>query len=657
MAGPFYFAWVEPSETTFGAEHHVEDEQIVSFSVDHSEGNLPTLSIDIRNPRVGLLNSGRKLWAWLSWFDGASVVPLFFGRLVGVPANIFAEIVTLAFVARPLDYLVQKRALAETLKVAPFYDPIFIDASKRDDPDTILEGYSAHWHVDRTTLAVTISDILVGEDGLETFTEAEVPYDSVAMSLGQMPLASVKVDASVAWTQRVQSEFDPLIFFGVRVWETMSGASLIADWPKIGSSIGGGWTVASSFALDAYRIEKSEMFNTTYEWSNKEKEHADGDPMSTNLSVSVPMLLAPVLGDDDAIVLVEDSTSGALDPETGLNIPLKKKIERLYVPEWVVVTGLWLTYEAKASRAEHIVFTLRADMQPVLTQPESPDSAEDHEIITITGSDVGVAIDDELPIGDLARRSYFPTDRGLRSIEYLISLARAHLRVRARAVKVSWDCRAERAVALSCRKTALLTDHRFPGGQALGKITAYSIKGDGDSGSIIGNVAIECAVGEGSAITALPGIPSYVEEGYVEPGYQFYASTINVIGDGDVGYSTPIDEVLEGELQFPLTKDQVVVREEIHGSLGEQLDAIGSVLGAIIEAAQLNDETNPAPEDVQLAHALGAFSIDGALHDHGIWYDLELKPVDKLEFVHEFDITTFNLVLPKQIDLEAPSSP
>ena len=68
-------------------------------------------------------------------------MPLFFGRLVGIPTNILQEVVTLQFVAKPIDFLSQKQALAETLKVRPYWDPVFIDPDKRDDVETIMEGY------------------------------------------------------------------------------------------------------------------------------------------------------------------------------------------------------------------------------------------------------------------------------------------------------------------------------------------------------------------------------------------------------------------------------------------------------------------------------------------------------------------------------------
>jgi hypothetical protein len=116
------------------------------------------------NPRIGLLNSGRQQWGWLSWDDGTSngLVPLFYGRLVGVPQDMQNEVVRLQFIGRPLDYEAQKEALAETLRVAPYWDQIWLSEDARLDPDTVLESRAALWHIDRITHDVTVSDILTG---------------------------------------------------------------------------------------------------------------------------------------------------------------------------------------------------------------------------------------------------------------------------------------------------------------------------------------------------------------------------------------------------------------------------------------------------------------------------------------------------------------
>ncbi len=114
MAGPFYWAWVDATETTFTTGHVREDEAIFGFTVEQAEGEFASLSLEIRNPRIGLLAPARKVWGWLSWDNGSEIVPLFFGRLVAVPDDIHLEVVTLSFTARPADYVTRKAAVADT---------------------------------------------------------------------------------------------------------------------------------------------------------------------------------------------------------------------------------------------------------------------------------------------------------------------------------------------------------------------------------------------------------------------------------------------------------------------------------------------------------------------------------------------------------------
>src|SRR6185369_12962582 len=184
----------------------------------------------------------------------------------------------------------------------------------------------------------------------------------------------------------------------------------------------------------------------------------------------------------------------------------------------VTVYGtLVVRYEADRNRKEHLRFTLQAGTQPIITLP-----GEDEVLnLSISGNDVGKDIAGEFPIGSPRRRSYFPTARGLKSIEYLICLARAHLILRSRAVEVTFECSFERAIGLSCRKNARVFDGRLPGGSAIGKIIKYGFSVDGDSGKLIGTVTIGCAIGFGNPITGSLGSPTYVEDGYVGAGYQF----------------------------------------------------------------------------------------------------------------------------------------
>src|SRR6266576_3065958 len=139
-AGYPYFAWIDVGETTFTAGHMRWDEEVFSFTLKQDEGDPANLTIAVRRPRnttgnpIGLLGPGRKIWAWFALDCGPALIK-FRGRLVGIPTSLFEDLVTLEFVAKPVDLVAQKEALAATLRVLPFYDEAVIDPSRANDAD------------------------------------------------------------------------------------------------------------------------------------------------------------------------------------------------------------------------------------------------------------------------------------------------------------------------------------------------------------------------------------------------------------------------------------------------------------------------------------------------------------------------------------------
>jgi hypothetical protein len=108
----------------------------------------------------------------------------------------------------------------------------------------------------------------------------------------------------------------------------------------------------------------------------------------------------------------------------------------------------------------------------------------------------GFDYDFEVPIGDVSNRSYFTTERGLKSLEWLILRARAQLELSGRAVEVEAAIPYARAKQLSCRMNGRIHDRRLPGGIATGKIVKYGFRADGSSGERIGSVTIGAATRE-----------------------------------------------------------------------------------------------------------------------------------------------------------------
>jgi hypothetical protein len=588
MAGPFWFAWVAEG-TAFDAETHaVEDENVFAFELAHAEGEAPTLAVDVVNPRVGLLNASREQWCWFSHGEGSAVEPLFYGRLVGIPQELQNEVVRLEFRAVPVDYEAQKAALAETLKVDPYWDPIWIAEEARLDPDSVLESRTQLWHVDRITHVVTLSDIITGEAATVDFG-SDYFYDSLTVSYTSPPGKVCTVRATATWLQQavgsvdITDEFPPYI-------ESFSGQGLIDDWPKAGASIGGGWTFESSDWRPYY------TFSIT------------ADPFDLDFARQFDTKVGDIV---------------------------------YWAPGRIVPHNMVVAYEAKREFAETLVISLQADVQALLT-----DAGEDEVLTVDVSAEVDQPIDPEeasgagplMPIRDLKSRRYFQTERGRKSVDYLVCLARAQLVHRARAVEIGFEVPFENGVDLSCRHMATITDDRIPGGTVTAKIKAYSLSLNGDTGDAICRVTLGAAIGKGGTVAEVAGTPAYVDAGYVNTGYQFY--------DGLTTAVVPDTVTVEDFSDLPINDD------------GVDWSAIDPA--SVIEAITIY---NDATEQLDLLNA----ELDGGLASDS-WeiarifleayteVELDLVSAQGGPFETELPVTTSLLKIPKQLDLEAAAA-
>lgn len=761
----FFFAWVHPN-TAWDLSLARFDENIFSLLIEHDEGQIPAATVEIKNPRVGLISAGRQYWTWISYSrDACDAHPLFYGRLLGIPEQIMFNTIKMKFIARPTDYIYQKQHIAESLKVMPNYDPIFLEITRRDDPDTILEGWSALYHVDRVNNRVSASDILVGEDGTVAFAGQDVFYDSVQMKVLQSPLAAVNVKADVQWQQQYRDHF----LVGQWAWPTLGSDAFVGDWPKSGTNLGGGWTAGVSWAGERNPTPFGPNLTVTqtplnFQWVNQAKTHRFGDTMSISINYTPPFGNNIILREVRQIGIQNPYAVDGFGDPAPVNIPAKVTIDWFcWLPFTLNFTGkqslamLSMIYAADRKRSEKLELTVKADVQHVLIDPLV---TEDTEQITLKSGDLSQPFSDllnwssvgfggsvsvgqiifpdnplvpgqtssqiavqggttgmtvptfsniagqttadgsvvwaslgetpptegsqdwvrlarvglgtlllpkpisgvpdlasimipgslnfpptgtavslysifsqinagpgdlmyecngagmlggfgpqatfsnftnpsgqflylavqagtsaefhptfnetvggqttdggiiwqnigqvNLPIGGwpgmTPAASYFPTDRGLKSVEHMLCRARAKLRKRARAVEVSFDTRFEAASQLSCRMNASIHDPRLPGGSASGKVISYKLQVNGDSGVVIGNVTLGCSIGNQALalfrdvvdpfLVTDPGIPSYVgvagtPNGYVNPGYQVYYSSNTLLTPGDPNYVPP----------------------------------------------------------------------------------------------------------------------
>jgi len=643
------------------AVHNRFDEEIIGLEITQDEGGFATLHADIKYNGVGLLAPGRNIWCWLSWDQAwtpggtatPDLVPLFNGRLVGVPRLQAGEIVQLEFLARPDDFSAQKLAWVNQLAVLPYYDPVWALETVHANPDSVLETYSSLWHIDRVSLAVTVSDVIDGEAGTSDIGESQSIYENFSLSYQQPPLIAVNIAGTVEWQQQAvgvmdisdrllgafhvtgssysnpfpqiggvngitPEQFGHTILFGDRAVSPFTslggGGGLIqsfdqgiqASWPKPGTNIGGGWSFSS----------RSDYFGYPLNYVNNANVSQGGwipdQSYTTSYNAQMPM---PGGASDVSIMM---NPSGTVNISYALN---------------TFKFRLVLEYKADRKRTETITAVLAAGVQQELS-----DTAEsDREAISLSSQIVGQGVDPNgaLPIGDLAYRSYFQPQRGAQSFEYLLLLARAKMRARARSVDITFAVDWRTALGITLRHNIAYTDRRVPGGGAVGKVKSYrlSVK----DGKMIGEFTIGCTIGTGESVPYQTGTSVYVDDGYVNPGYQRMAGAQLSLVSGDFGYETLDDFVVvdDGLNLTNLTENQVINICRVDNGVNSHIQAIEDARNALL--------FSHFPDPRTMTSQVTTTVI------------LDLKPLQGSEFHTDFFPSVTPLVLPKTIDLSATS--
>lgn len=609
----FYFAYQDDGNQAFGPTQYRVDEEVFAFKLMHGEGDFASLDVTIKNPRVGLLTPARRQWLWFAWRKpDDSVVALFHGRLVGVPEGIDEELIRLTFVGRAADNEQQKEDLADTLRVLPYFDPVWIDPTQLRNVDLVLETRAALWHYGRTDKAVTISNIMHGEAATIVIQSDDI--FALNITYGDQPLRAINVTAEASWIQAQNGVVDitaPLKAAFAAAGSngpitSFTGQGLEAAWLLAGDAIGGGWSVqATTLTL------LSSFTNGV-----------------TPTYVAVPILPA-------------DPPSGPpnyppTDPGGSTTNPIGEA--RFYL--WVFDATLSVTYAAARDRSEIVRFTMQADVQDLLSESDDPRS----EDMQFSSGLIGAAVDDanasdgtftgeDMPLGDAARRSYFNLLRGKQSLKFLMLLARARLLMSARAGQIAAEIPFDLAVGLSCRHNVLISDPRLPGGEAFGKVVAYSFSLDGEKGVLAGQVSIACAIGRGAELSPIiEGTPTHSSADYFGADAQVY-----------LGAEAPVVAGPVGGLKF----EEFNMPEVDDGIDFGQMTAVNNILALQVvngEAIQRNVLASEQP-DLQTA-------VD-VLNQSATMVELTLRPVTGGPFHAERSVTVAPLVVPRYLDLEA----
>lgn len=593
--------------------HNVEDEKIFNVELTQDEGDFASLTIEIAKPAVAPLSPTRKFWAWFSMDIGTEIKPLFHGRIVGMPEDSSRETVKLKFIAKPEDFDIQKITLANTLKVPPNYDPVWL-AENADKPDAVLTARPELWDIDRVSLVVRTTNIITGEDGVIDIGETQTLYENYSQSYLSTPIRRVNVNATVSWDQVGEGEVDitKKLYdafasagsgMGFPVISTFTGDGLKSTWPKNLASFGDAWSLDNSSSLIDATWARTGQYAVKY----KQK---DVSTQVTQTKISGKTSPITILGNPQVPPLTVQTAT----PEVTYDVLFDLSIFSF---------NFVLRYDVSRSRSENISFSLEADVQPVMFEP----GAEQQEQIDLHSDFISAPIDNDgaVPLIDLRSNSYFKTDRGQQSVEYLILLAYCRLLMKARCVSIKFNTDWISLIDISCRKNINYTDRRVVGGgSAIGKVTSYTFTGDGDSGEFIASATIGCTVGNGNELIVTEGVPSYVADGYMDDGYQKETGGQIELVAGSVAYQNFDDLVItddDGLDLFNMTPENCVVSVAVSGGRAAQREAIDQAVAGKSNAGDPVSALAQTPTRVRLdliAVSGGSFSSN---------YNLIVSPI------------------------------
>lgn len=517
-----WFAWVDALDEVFDPAVHARlDEQDLRVADwGHAEGEAAVMSVQFKNPGVGLLSPGRRQAALISVSeddDPASAVLVFRGRVVGVPTALTLPFVRVELIAAPENLQERLEAFAAANAALPFDEPLV--ASGEDAATRALAARGAFYYVDPATHAISLSDVIEGDRVVDI--GADHWWDRFDWQLTEPPVASARIRARVPWTQRAHGTVN----VGPRLGELRTLA--YADPPVEFVNLSPGWEIVEdrvavaveplpvsadplptgSRQVDSYDVYEFVRWEprpgSTTEYRAVYRKAADGhfdreglyvalmretklrfedvwlsydyeQPREEIVEVLVSVGVQPVLGTvgvhDLGEVSCEDPT---LDLETPVWFPGRETAQG----EHVQMNGKRYVATATNANASFYFYTV---INGRLVSVTTPDFEEAPWIA---------------PLGQKGAATFLDTPRGEKLVEHLVRRARAFLRMRLRAIRIGLSMPWHVADGITLRDVVRAFHPAL--GTFEGKVVQIRRTWDGDAGRTA-QVVIACALGDGS---------------------------------------------------------------------------------------------------------------------------------------------------------------
>lgn len=591
--GRIYFAAVDTGDVYNPAIHSVEDEDVFGLAISQVEFQFAIAEVKIKNPSEGLLSPTRKQRVFLSIDNGGSPKLIFSGEIVGIPSEIATNLVTIQYIGQPSDWEVVQQTLFDSLKVSPFFNPLFAPESRRNSGAEILAARNDSLNWDRRTNTVTLTNILEGSQLIDL--AGDYRADSLRINVGDPPVRIVNINIEAQWEQVGIGEVDVGTAITAEFTNTITTPQLNTLTPLAFEDGWNGVTIPAGYTI-------------------KETK------------------LTPVA---DAFGLVQGDLRSAFTTVDGADFPTaanNQPPQRVTsVPRVWYIGSMKLQAVYQQKRREVISaiynmptqdFALKSNLfEDLNIRIQNPTAAQQGSILDRKAASFFWDI-----AGDVL------TADGRDVIEHALLRANAITTKASRIVEVQFDAGLIEMIDVTLDHSIRLVDARFPGGSFRGKVIGYTFNWDGDTGQNNAQITLGGVIGTG-ADSVGTGAPSETQIGTRVYDNEFGAATMT----SAIFYDVPV---------FPVIDEPIDV---------VQMEASDSFLIDGVTVTDDGESQNTGFEATSIiAPFFGDGRPDTFLQNNRTKIEVDLKSMNpEAELFAQIDVTVEDVTVPRQTDLEA----
>ena len=246
-----FVTWSHPGASN--APIHAHDLPILGVKVQQREGEVASAQLVV--PREAPIDP--EYWMTL-WYrsqnspqeaQSKKVIPLFYGRCVGIPSVLDEYSKKIEYLAIPIDAQVQHNSLVQQLREEGHVDERFICPDQQHNPAEYLEAAPQLFCYHRVSHKIILSNLFEGRDTLHL--KDQILSGGLVLKLTDSPLSAVKLVISQEWVHEAQGEINLMPAIEARfphgIINTLTPQSLLSTWPQTGQLLGrSGYAVIKS---------------------------------------------------------------------------------------------------------------------------------------------------------------------------------------------------------------------------------------------------------------------------------------------------------------------------------------------------------------------------------------------------------------------------